>query len=146
MSTDINVGDAAVYAGTSVSLQYRAAPSSGLAEVSGTNRIVINSTGIGFFATTPAARPSAYTQTYSTANKTVAAPTAATLTDNTAGTANTTLQALADGTTYANDVAAIRNNFADLAAQVNALIADDLDNRQTITAIIDDLQALGLFQ
>jgi len=43
------------------------------------------------------------------------------LTDNTAGTANTTLEALADGTVYANDVAAIRNNFADLAAQINLL-------------------------
>lgn len=127
-----------------------------------------------------------YTQTYSTANRTVAAPTAATpaltaanpaaltaaaLTDNSAGTANTTVEALADGTTYANDVAAIRNNFADLAAMVNKLtvdltatraevvklvtdltatnaevtklVADDLDNRQTNNAIIDDLQALG---
>lgn len=45
------------------------------------------------------------------------------LTDNTAGAANNTLQALADGTTYATDVAAIRNNFADLAAKVNELIA-----------------------
>lgn len=44
------------------------------------------------------------------------------LTDNTAGTANDTLEALADGTVYANDVAAIRNNFADLAAKVNAII------------------------
>lgn len=44
------------------------------------------------------------------------------LTDNTAGTANSTLQALADGTTYATDVAAIRNNFADLAAKVNEII------------------------
>lgn len=44
-----------------------------------------------------------------------------TLTDNTAGTANTTLQAISDGTTWANDVAAVRNNFADLAAQVNKL-------------------------
>lgn len=45
------------------------------------------------------------------------------LTDNSAGTANDTVQALADGTTYANDVAAIRNNFADLTAKVNAIIA-----------------------
>lgn len=44
------------------------------------------------------------------------------LTDSTAGTANDTLQALADGSTYANDVAAIRNNFADLAAKVNEII------------------------
>lgn len=47
----------------------------------------------------------------------------AALTDNSAGTANDTIQALADGTTYANDVAAIRNNFADLAAKVNAITA-----------------------
>lgn len=45
----------------------------------------------------------------------------AALTDNTTGTANDTLEALTDGVTYANDVAAIRNNFADLAAKVNAL-------------------------
>ena len=83
-----------------------------------------------------------FTQTYSTANATVAAPTAVTLVDNTAGTANTTLQALSDGSTYANDVAAIRNNFADLAAAVNALIADDLDNRQSINAIIDLLEGI----
>lgn len=44
------------------------------------------------------------------------------LTDNTAGTANNTLEALTSGTVYATDVAAIRNNFADLAAKVNTLI------------------------
>lgn len=44
------------------------------------------------------------------------------LTDNSAGTANDTVQALSDGTTYANDVAAIRNNFADLAAKVNEIL------------------------
>jgi predicted RecA/RadA family phage recombinase len=45
------------------------------------------------------------------------------LTDNTAGTANNVLQALADGTTYATDVAAIRNNFADIGAKVNEILA-----------------------
>lgn len=54
-------------------------------------------------------------RTYSTSSITA-------LTDSTAGTANNTLQALADGTTYATDVAAIRNNFADLAAKVNEII------------------------
>jgi len=54
------------------------------------------------------------------------------LTDNTAGTANDTLEAMADlatsgGNTYSDaDVnavlAKIRNNFADLAAKVNALV------------------------
>ena len=32
----------------------------------------------------------------------------------------------------------------ELVTQVNALIADDLDNRQSITALVDDQQALGL--
>ena len=55
------------------------------------------------------------------------------LTDNSGGTANTTLEAMADlatdgGNTYADaDVnavlAKIRNNFADLAAKVNEIIA-----------------------
>lgn len=45
------------------------------------------------------------------------------LTDNTTGTANDTLEALTSGTVYATDVAAIRNNFADLAAKVNTLIS-----------------------
>lgn len=53
-----------------------------------------------------------------------AVQTSAALTDNSAGTANTTVQALADGSTYATDVAAIRNNFADLVAMVNKLTAD----------------------
>jgi hypothetical protein len=44
------------------------------------------------------------------------------LTDNTGGTANNTLENLADGSTYANDHSAIENNFADLAAKVNELI------------------------
>lgn len=46
----------------------------------------------------------------------------ATLTDNTGGTANDTVEDLADGTVYATDHAAIENNFADLAAKVNELI------------------------
>lgn len=55
------------------------------------------------------------------------------LTDNTAGTANDTLEAMADlatagGNTYTDAavnavIAKIRNNFADLAAKVNALAA-----------------------
>jgi hypothetical protein len=54
----------------------------------------------------------------------LAAQSSATLTDNTTGTANATLQALTSGSVYATDVAAIRNNFADLAAMANNLTAD----------------------
>lgn len=48
---------------------------------------------LGFYNATPVDQPSAYTQTYATGNKTIAAPTADTLTDSTGGTAATTLAA-----------------------------------------------------
>lgn len=85
-----------------------------------------------------------FTQTYSTASATHANLTSATLTDNTAGTANTTLQAISDGTTWANDVAAVRNNFADLAASNNAIIADLTNAKQVLNKVIDALQSAGI--
>lgn len=85
-----------------------------------------------------------FTQTYSTASATHSNLTAATLTDNTAGTANTTLQALSDGVTWEDDVAAVRNNFADLAASNNALLADLTNVKQVVNKIIDALQAAGV--
>lgn len=97
---------------------------------------------LGFFGATPVARPSAYTQTYSTADKTVANPTAATLTDSTGGTADQTLAAISGSGADAD----INNNFAELADEVNKLVADNLDLRQGLTAVIDDLQSLGLLQ
>ena len=46
------------------------------------------------------------------------------LTDNTGGTASTTDVAnLADGSTYANDHAAIENNFATLTEKLNIVLA-----------------------
>ena len=114
--------------------------------ISSTARIKADGTGIGVFNVTPVARAGAYTQTYSTADKTHATPTAATLTDNSAGTPTTTLEALTSGTVYATDVAAIRNNFADLAAMVNKNTADHLDLAQLVNSIIDDFQAYGWLQ
>ena len=99
---------------------------------------------IGFYNATPIVQPAAYTQTYSTADRTHGTPTAGTLTDNSGGTANTTLEALTSGTVYATDVGAIRNNFADLAAMCNKLTADHLDLAQLVNSLIDDHQALGL--
>lgn len=99
---------------------------------------------------------STYTQTYSTTSTTHANPTAANLTDNTTGTANTTLQALtdpADGPLLADDlrddlvanlIPELRNNFADLAASNNALIADVANVKQVLNRLIDDLQLAGL--
>lgn len=53
----------------------------------------VNTTGIGFHGTTPCDQCAAYTQTFSTAERTHAARTAGALTDNTTGTAGTTFAA-----------------------------------------------------
>lgn len=126
----------------------------GITPQDGLNLILGTSTGmkigtattqkLGFYNATPIVQPSAYTQTYSTADKTHANLTSATLTDNSAGTGNTTIEALTSGTVYATDVAAIRNNFADLAKSDNAIIVDLTDLKQLVNSLIDDLQTLGL--
>ena len=94
---------------------------------------------IGAYNVTPVVQPSAFTQTYSTATKTHSNPTATTLTDNTGGTANTTLEAI--GVVYSQTE--VRNNFADLAASNNALIVDVANIKQVVNSVIDDLQSIG---
>lgn len=113
---------------------------------------------IGFFGIGPVTRPTTYTQTYATADKTHAARTAAALTDNTAGTVTTTLAALTaitaapvdTGAARLTDVQAmrleIRNALASLADQVNKLRTDHLDTASLANSIVDDFQALGLLQ
>lgn len=98
----------------------------------------------GFFGVAPATRPTAYTQTYSTADKTIANPTVDALTDSSGGTPGTTLAAITGGGAGCEN--ATKNAIASLAAQVAKLAADNLDLRQGLTAVIDDLQALGLAQ
>ena len=85
---------------------------------------------LGFYATAPVAKPSAYTQTYATADKTHAAMTSADMPAGGTGTA-------AGGwDTAANRDTAIAD-FAELRADV-------IDVKQVVNALIDDLQALGL--
>lgn len=99
---------------------------------------------LGFFNATPIVQPSAITQTFSTADATHSARTAVALTDSAAGTPGTTIGALADGSTYATDVAAIRSNFSSLAVEHNKVIVDLADTAQLLNSLIDKLQALGL--
>ena len=120
---------------------------SGFLKTQGAGTQLGNGTGdtLGFFGATPVDRPSAYTQTYSTADKTVANATAAAvvLSNMTDGSANNTLENV--GATNSGDVSsAIEKNFDKIGDEVNALIADVDDLRKTVTAIIDDLQELGL--
>lgn len=102
---------------------------------------------IGFYGVTAAARPSAYTQTYATAAKTVPIATVHALTDSTTGTVSTT-QVVAIGV-GAVDVACalaadVRNALATLNAENVLLAADVLALKKLINAIIDDGQVVGL--
>lgn len=84
------------------------------------------------------ASPNTYTQTYSTADRTHAAPTAATLmVADGAGTNDNTIGAI---TADASVIAAVQ----ELADEINKLVADVADTKQIANAVIDDLQAVGL--
>lgn len=71
-----------------------------------------------------------YTQTYSTADRTIANPTA---------TAPGDLVATNNGWGASSEA-----NFDKIWAALDALVADNLDLRQAITALIDDLQEAGV--
>ena len=77
---------------------------------------------------TPVTTQASYTQTYSTAAKSVANPTATAVGD------------LGNGASGASST----GNFDKIEVAIDALIADNLDLRKAVTAIIDDLQAFGL--
>lgn len=85
---------------------------------------------LGFYGATPIVRPSAYTQTYSTADKTHATDGSA---DFPAGGVGT---AAGGWSTAANRDLAI--------TRFNALRVTVTDLKQLVNSIIDDLQALGL--
>lgn len=101
-----------------------------------TPRIKIDGTGIGFFGVTPVARPAAYTQTYSTADRTLSA-----YSPDAESSAYTGLDNTAAGTPYAQlaDLNALRTAYENLRA-----FTEDL--AQLVNAMLDDDQAIGLKQ
>jgi hypothetical protein len=114
-----------------------------------TGDVAILGDALGFFGVSAAARASAYTQTYSTADKTHAARTAAALTvTDGAGTNDGTIGAIGAGAVdtaaalQADVIAAIQ----ELADQIGKLAADQADTAQFVNSIADDLQAYGLGQ
>jgi hypothetical protein len=140
---------AAIRPGTTNSLEVFAGPAdttpalavSAAARVTVTRDLAVGASTslLGFYGATAVVRPTAYTQTYATADKTHAAPTATTVT-NAFGTANGTYEDTS-GTS-----AAIANNFQESATRINQLIADVADTKQFLNAVVDDLQTLGLLQ
>ncbi|MDF1666381.1 MAG: hypothetical protein P1V97_31825 [Planctomycetota bacterium] len=84
----------------------------------------------------------AYTQTYSTADRTHAARTAAALTENGGAIGGTNDGDLPDLSSpdAATNAAAIR----EIAIALNKLVVDQADTAQVVNAVVDDLQAHGL--
>lgn len=91
-------------------------------------------TTAGFFNTTPVTKPSSYTQTYATADKTIGA-----YTSDTESVAYTGIDNLQIGTVYATvaDLNALRTAYETLR-----VFAEDIG--QALNALIDDHQSLGL--
>lgn len=98
-----------------------------------------DSGGVSWVASNMVGAPAnTYTQTFSTADRTIANATASALTvTDGVGTNNGTIDAITDN---ASTIAAVQ----ELAAMVNKLIDDNADLRQGLTAVIDDLQLKGI--
>lgn len=94
---------------------------------------------IGFYNATPIVQPSAYTQTFSTADKTHAARTSTGLSMS-VGTADGTIADV--GAAFSQTT--LNNNFRDVGTEINAVRADLADTAALVNSIIDDLQAIGL--
>jgi len=99
-------------------------------------------TTVGFYGKAPAARPAAYTQTYSAVTRTHGNLTSVTLSDLTGGTATGSLI----GVSGTGDDATINDNLMDILTQINALNADLLVAKRVINQVIDDFQLNGLLQ
>jgi len=143
-------------AGTSLKLQTSIPSGSGSALQAVQTMIELLEAKLAFFGGTPVAQPTGYTQTYATTTRTHNNLTSSTLSDSSGGTANTTVQALTDPADtpatadalrddlVANLIPELRNNFADLTAQVNNLRTDITNLKDLFNQVIDDLQGYGL--
>lgn len=105
----------------------------------GTKIGTTSSEKLAFWGATPVARPSAYTQTYATADKTLATPTSSALSVS-VGTGSTTIVDV--GGSFSQTT--LNNIVRSLADQINNLRTDLLDNHQFTNSVVDDLQTIGL--
>lgn len=93
---------------------------------------------IGFWNATPVVQPAAYTQTFSTADRTHAARTGTTLSmADGAGTNDNTIGAI---TADASVIAA----FQEVVDEINKIIDDLADTASVVNSLVDDHQQTGL--
>lgn len=131
-SLDTVVNGTTVYTYTPTTTTFADAHNLAFNATTGTKFGTATTQKIGIWNATPIVRPSAYTQTYSTATKTHSNPTASAI--STTGSTNVT----PFGYTTAAQADAI-------VAAINALIVDVANTKQVVNAIIDDQQAIGWF-
>jgi len=126
--------DAGVFNNSTTVQYYDSGTSELRTEVGGTEIMSVKATAIGFFNTNPVARPSAYTQTYSTASRTM---------PNLTSSSVSATAKKEDGSAWCFTTDTELNN---LITAVNAL-RTDVDNGKKVTnQLIDDLQSFGLLQ
>ena len=133
-AADISVGDELLtkMADKTVAQTFAGAQTfSGTVTLSGA--VAHTGTTIGFFNIAATTRPTAYTQTYATADKTHANPTG--VSAATTGATQTT--------PWGYTTAAQAN---DIVTELNAVIVDLADIKQLVNSVIDDLQLLGILQ
>lgn len=104
------------------------------AEVGGTEIMALKSTALGFFNTNPVSRPSAYTQTYSTASRTHPAVTFS-------GTTSNDYAPLGGGSGFQDDT-----EMVSFLKEVDEIKADMESTKKVLNQLIDDLQGYGLLQ
>lgn len=105
-------------------------------------KLAHNGSTIGFYGVTPVARPTGYTQTFATASRTHTARTADAITDNTGGTASTTIPA----TPIVYDQTYLANALASLTKELNDLRTDQQNTASVVNQVVDDLQLNGTLQ
>ena len=86
---------------------------------------------LSFFNATPVVKPTAYTQTFATADKTHANPTAAAV-----------VTTAVTQTSPFGFVGAAQGDA--ISTTINQLVVDVADIKALVNSVIDDLQALGL--
>ena len=126
--------NADIFTNATTTLYYDNGSSELRTEVGGTEIISAKATALGFFNTDPVSRPSAYTQTYSTASRTHSAVTFS-------GATFATYTATAGGSGFRSDA-----DMEQFLKDVDK-IKDDLENtKKVLNQVLDDLQTYGLLQ
>jgi len=108
---------------------------------------------LSFYGVTPIVQPSEYTQTYSTADKTIANIAISAITQNSSAVSVTATDSSpwgysssAEATAIASQLNNCVTDIGNVKTQIDNALSDVTDLKQAVNALIDDLEALGLIK